>query len=247
MLQAFVLSVLTQTSAPTPTRLVIWAGGKTQAEAKEALAAFEARRKQPSQLMFLELAAGYPTILESTKVPGLNPGFFIVALGVCESESDDAFRLLDFIDPATYSKEVSLPLACPTFPTPQEPESVDYRVAALERKTIAGNDWSFAAVTSSGNAPEGETKNFRVTVQVRKKAKLVAELTVDNVGDFAELMGQVSFTANGVQFRERNVNPSCAWGRTEYELTEERHTIRFDGQALVEKTDTFKRSSGKCE
>lgn len=240
MLHLVLFAALTQ--APAPARLVIWAGGKTELDAKTALASFEAKRKQ----LLLELAPGYPKILDSSKVPGLNPGFFIVALGVCASEDDDGFRLIDFLDPAAYSKEVSLPLACPRFPEPEPPEAVDYRVVTIERKTLGGNDWSFAVITMSGNAPEGETKGFRVSVQVRKKGALVAELDVDNTGDFAELLGPVTFAGAGVQFRERNVNPSCAWGRTEYELTELKHTIRLDRTSLSEKTDTLKRSSGSC-
>lgn len=240
---ALALSLLvTQTSSPN--RLVIWAGGKTEAEAQRALATFETRRKE---LLSLQLASGYPKILDSSKVPGLNAGFFIVALGVCASEADDGFALIDFLAPSTYSKEVTLPLACPAFPEPEPPEAVEYRASAVERRRLGEHEWSFVTVTSRGNAPEGETKNFTVAVQVRKKGELVDELIVSNSGSFAELEGAVSFTAKGLVFKERNVDPSCAWGNQQYQLTQSRHTIRLENGKLVDQTQELDSKSGSCE
>jgi len=240
---ALALSVLV-TQTPAPTRLVIWAGGKTEAEAKQALASFEERRKE---LLFLQLAPDYPKILDSSKVPGLNAGFFIVALGVCASEADVGFALIDFLAPSTYSKAVTLPLACPDFPEPEPPEAVEYRSSAVERRRVGEHEWSFVTVTSRGNAPEGETKTFTVAVQVRKKGALVDELLVSNTGSFAELEGGVSFTAKGLVFKERNVDPSCAWGNRDYQLTQSRHTIRLEHGKLVDQTQELHSSSGSCE
>lgn len=62
--------------------VIIWGGGKTAAEGERALAEVQ----QPPWQQLIAAEAGYPRLEESSKVPGLKPGFFVVTLGACATQ-----------------------------------------------------------------------------------------------------------------------------------------------------------------
>ncbi len=85
--------------------LLILGGGKTRADAELWLAHW--RRAEAEVGVFLAPAAGYPRVLESASLPGLKPGFHIVALGACPAgEAEPRLAALKAFFPGTYTREV---------------------------------------------------------------------------------------------------------------------------------------------
>lgn len=76
MMFALLVSTLGAAS-PLESRLFIATGATSKAEAQRQLAAL----KLPAEL---HLAKGFPQLVESKGVEGLNPGFFLVVLGACD-------------------------------------------------------------------------------------------------------------------------------------------------------------------
>ncbi len=102
--------VATPSPAPTPIdgEMIVWSGGKTQAEAEKQLAEF--KRYSEALKDFITVDA---EVIESATVQGLKPGFFIVALGVCKDEEEDkdsdggfSLSLFQAIEPSVYAKPV---------------------------------------------------------------------------------------------------------------------------------------------
>lgn len=73
------LLVATLAAAPQ-SRLFIATGAKTKAEAEKLQKALALPKA-------LRLSPGYPKLIESKSMPGLNPGFFLVVLGACADET----------------------------------------------------------------------------------------------------------------------------------------------------------------
>jgi hypothetical protein len=73
------LLVATLAAGPQ-SRLFIATGAKTKAEAEKLQKALALPRE-------LRLSPGYPKLVESKSMPGLNPGFFLVVLGACADET----------------------------------------------------------------------------------------------------------------------------------------------------------------
>jgi hypothetical protein len=80
------------------------------------------------------LAAGFPKLMQSEQVPGLNPGFHIVVLGFCPAEhARPALALAKAFFPQAYERTVTAPAdSCPTA------ASSGYSVQASE--SIAAED-----------------------------------------------------------------------------------------------------------
>ncbi|MDP3499476.1 MAG: hypothetical protein Q8S33_04060 [Myxococcales bacterium] len=115
--------------AATPaSRLFIASGAKTKAEAEKLKAALVV----PTEL---RLTAGYPKLIESKTVAGLNPGFFLVVLGACADSTAAQTRhgnglaaLIQRSLKGAYAKGVAAqPEACPLWvePTESRPAKLD--------------------------------------------------------------------------------------------------------------------------
>lgn len=94
----------TPSPAPTPLdgQMIIWSGGKTQAEAEKQLAEF----KHYAQALKSFIAIN-GEVVESATVQGLKPGFFVVAAGVCnDKDVDFPLGILQAIEPSVYAKPV---------------------------------------------------------------------------------------------------------------------------------------------
>lgn len=86
---AAIVLLTASTSFAAEARIVIADGAKTAAEADKKLAAL----KVPSTF---HLPAGYPRVITSDSVKGLNPGLHIIVLGYCAAE--DNVRILTKAD-----------------------------------------------------------------------------------------------------------------------------------------------------
>ncbi|HLL53924.1 MAG TPA: hypothetical protein VK447_10280 [Myxococcaceae bacterium] len=95
-------------ATPAPAVMLVWGGGATRQEADAALKDYQTRSKPWRGA--IELGEDFPKVLESGTVPGLNPGFFVVALGVCAPDAaEEPLTAYKGIEPNVYSREVTWP------------------------------------------------------------------------------------------------------------------------------------------
>jgi hypothetical protein len=91
-----------QSPRPVDGQMIIWSGGRTQAEADKQAEGF--KRYTQALKDFVEVT---PVVVESAGVEGLKPGFFVVALGVCDEKASRNFlKLFQAIEPAVYARQV---------------------------------------------------------------------------------------------------------------------------------------------
>jgi hypothetical protein len=118
-----VIALLLPISASAGPFLLIWGGGTTPEEGARALAELS---KAPWTDV-LEAGSGYPRVEASSKVAGLNPGFFVAVIGACGDKVQAEARLAALRGvvpiaqaPAAYVREVADGRApsCPTVRPP---------------------------------------------------------------------------------------------------------------------------------
>lgn len=83
--------------------LLVWGVATSYEDASSLVEAYQERAsKWPS---VLELAAGYPRVLEGSELPGLRAGYFFVLLGVCESrQGAELAKVFKALEPRTSSR-----------------------------------------------------------------------------------------------------------------------------------------------
>jgi hypothetical protein len=82
--------------------LLVWSGGKTRAEAESQKEGLEAYQEALDSVLKVK-----PEVLESAKVEGLKPGFFIVALGVCPKDKvQEPLGVFQTLYPDVYTRTV---------------------------------------------------------------------------------------------------------------------------------------------
>lgn len=104
-----------------PAQVLVWGGGKTPEAAKESLALWT--KRSPEWGAWISLKSGYPRVVDSSTVPGMNAGFHIVVLGAC-SDADVVSRidLLKTLEASVYVKAVTWPEeACPALGSADAP------------------------------------------------------------------------------------------------------------------------------
>jgi|GEM_PF-2265375 len=118
---------------------IVWGGGKDTTAAHESLAQWEAEKRLLGDLV--TFAPGFPKIVSSATVPGLNPGFEIVLLGFCpRDEGQDERAYIKALYPSTYEKPVTGgESACPTW--------VDQKSKAVKpQRTVKGKGLTLSVV-----------------------------------------------------------------------------------------------------
>jgi len=112
------MTVLLGTAPPPAGRIadaqvIIWAGGDNPEQAKHWSESFAGARG-PLAGTF-QLAEGYPQIVESAKIAGMKPGFFVVVLGFCPlGKEERPLKFFKAIFPGTYVRRVHVaPDSCP--------------------------------------------------------------------------------------------------------------------------------------
>jgi hypothetical protein len=105
--------LLSSPAGAEPLEVLVFAGGKTKADAERALTSY--KRLEPIFAERFVPAAGYPRTIESTTLAGLKPGFFIAILGICK-KGDPALSVVKAAYPGAYARPLSSDaetLACP--------------------------------------------------------------------------------------------------------------------------------------
>lgn len=126
---------------------VVWGGGKDAAAAHESLARWEAEKRLLGDV--ITFAPGFPKIVSSATVPGLNPGFEIVLLGFCPRDEGRIERAyLKALFPSTYEKPVKgVESACPVWSNPKE--------HAIElQRTVKGEGFTLSVVVLEPEPPD---------------------------------------------------------------------------------------------
>jgi hypothetical protein len=121
---------------------LILTGAASEAAAAPLLEAAKKRVEEAKDV--LELAPGFPKVVQSDKVPGLKPGFWIVLAGFCEK--DTVLGALKALDSGAYSRPVTVDAAaCPKIAdgwTVTTEEAKDPATKRLLRGVLfAGSDW----------------------------------------------------------------------------------------------------------
>jgi hypothetical protein len=94
--------------------MLVWSSSDTREEASASLAEYQRRAAAWSEA--IELAKGFPKVIESSAIPGLDPGSYLVALGVCDHMVYPEFRnLFSHFDGRISQRVVewAMPLPCP--------------------------------------------------------------------------------------------------------------------------------------
>lgn len=141
---------------------LIWGGGKDTAAAKASLERWESEKKLLGNV--LVFAPGFPKVVSSGTVPGLNPGLEVVLLGVCgRDEARPARGYLKALYPFTYEKPVrDQALACPTWktlPDKEDPEDPAERTAQRPKTVkLPGGTLSVVELSVPDIEPEDQVR-----------------------------------------------------------------------------------------
>jgi hypothetical protein len=163
-----ILAALVVAAAPS-SRVFIAGGAKTRAEAQK----LERALKLPKAL---KLAAGFPKLVESKSIEGLNPGFFIVVLGSCgdgsaaeTSHSNGLAALIQRSLKGAYAKPVpSQPMSCPLWLEASEVEP-----SLLASLTRTPDDR--AVLLSAAKALHGNGEVLGASILLRRAVALGAQ------------------------------------------------------------------------
>jgi hypothetical protein len=131
-------------------QVIIWGGGKTPEEASKALERFQAEREGLEAI--LTPGEGYPRVVASDTLPGLNPGFHVVVLGACTPEqAKEPLESLQAFKAGVYARAVKMALgtgSCPKL----EYNLVSADLVRLTQKPFELTAASFMTAASSTSA-----------------------------------------------------------------------------------------------
>jgi hypothetical protein len=130
---------------------LIWTGAKTEQAAREQRSTWEVAAPI-LESAGVRPAEGYPKLVESKSVPGLNPGFWVWVVGFCAGEEASAvLSQLKAVYPGAYAREVKVPaaqLACPEHEGPPlSAERTPYKLPGGVVRVVS---------VEESSAPEGE-------------------------------------------------------------------------------------------
>ncbi|NMO17524.1 SUMF1/EgtB/PvdO family nonheme iron enzyme [Pyxidicoccus fallax] len=107
MLTLLLTVSLAAAPAPSPANAVIWASARTEAEGQTLLAKWS--NEAPVWSERLRFKPGYPKLVKSDTLPGLNPGFHVVLLGLCNAEQvRPRVRAIKEVYPQAYWRPVKV-------------------------------------------------------------------------------------------------------------------------------------------
>jgi hypothetical protein len=233
-------------TAPPPTHevvAIIWGGGKDAAAAKESLRRWEEEKKLLGDA--LTLPAGFPKLVSSASVPGLNPGFEIVLLGYCgRDEATAARRFLKALYPFVYEKPVQV--EAPTCPK-WSGEHQEYVVEAPTTLKAKGATLTLAvaALKSDADQPIGvalTTRRVRVVARDNTH-KLLDVFEVDDTQSGTGMRSVGCDTSVAVKKSAVVLERTCtqpAGAACNFDPGEKtRVTVRWDGDTLANDEKTL--------
>ncbi|MBM7114432.1 hypothetical protein [Archangium primigenium] len=176
--------------------LFVWSGGATRAEAEAQKKHFAAYQRVLESVLTLE-----PQVLESARIEGLKPGFFVVALGVCPKAETTLLKVFQALAPEVYTRTVKyapthdLPaLDCPQMAeatSNDDGEPVRWKIERTER-VVQGKSTLIALTFSYYWSQQGDFGSSYFNVKalyfgVDKKRRLLDSKTYSGPTDASEL------------------------------------------------------------
>ncbi len=226
-------------AAPPPVQeavALVWGGGKDAAAAQEWRRRWDDEQK--SVEVPLTLGQGFPKVLSSGSVSGMNPGFEVVILGFCKpDEGEPLRRFLKALYPFVYEKPVKVEaLACPDWAdgearTVEAPSVLKARGATLT-----------VAVASMEDKPSAPATTQLVRVVARDgKSQLLDAYTVDD--DWNGSQNNGCETSVEVEAAQVVLERTCTHGVgaycNRYPGQKSRIKVRWDGKELVAEEKTL--------
>jgi len=221
--------------------LLVWGGGKTAAEGEAAAKDYRERALDWEKV--LQLPKGYPRVMESSRVPGLKPGFHVAVLGVCKPEEGASLTaIIDALEPRAYGREVTWSEPGP-LPCPQLAEFWSFHGSALAKGKKG--DLLVAGFRYQEQMGDSEVRSWHLVLSAFDKRGKVLDSKMEFTGaDFAEIE-RLEARGNKVVMQERQVNPACH-GSPIFQV--QRRTWRFhlDGQQVAVDSDERVVEEGDC-
>lgn len=185
--------VLTMVAAATPlppmeSRAFIATGATSRAAAEKALKTL----KLPAELV---VPAGYPRVVDSAQLPGLNPGFWLVVIGFCDdvgewpAHNNGLAALIQRASKGAYAKPVARQsAACPLW--------VDSTVKRAEIAAVLKAPNEPLALTRAASALHDESDLLGADILLRRALALGATDTATR-----ELLRTVEFVLEDAPFK----------------------------------------------
>jgi hypothetical protein len=206
--------------------VLILGGGATEAEARKWTDSYESPGRS-GPLFFgvnrtAQPAKGYPKVLRSDDLAGLNPGFYIAVMGFCtEDQVKAVLPGLKTIYPGAYAKEVSAVVepACP------RPYLRGLAPGEL-RKAVKVGDMKLVALTLDGD----NRVLLRAVLFDKDDVPLAIAYTADERRNDIDVAGRLSAKVAGKKIVLDVIaegEPLSCSGNTYY--THDRYTVSADG------------------
>ncbi len=208
---------------------LVWGGGKDAGAAKTWRARWD---EEQSVAPFITLADGFPKLVASTEVPGMNPGFHVVLLGFCETkEHADVRAWLKALYPFIYEKPVEAGASsCPKW---QDGEERIIDVFGGVKKGV-----TLAAARRVKELYEGEDTTHLIRVVARDKSGTLLDSA--RYDDHSRAAGDVCDTGvtrlkTGAVRLDRTCTEHVGAYCNRYPGTLERYTVQLtDGKFTVD-------------
>lgn len=235
--------------------ILVWSGASDRKAAEAQLAA--AQPLFDALSTFVELS---PAVVESARVKGLKPGFFVVALGVCSAhELAWAKGLFGALRPPVYSKPVEYimqgdaPLPCPKPVEVDAPDAMrEVRWEAGPVQTIAVDEKRrLVALTFSyrwdqpGDFAQAFFETRPVFALLDTDGRALAAEAPPSASDAQE----ATLVLRGPSFvvEEKYADPRCEPGGDHYVAWTRTTVARVKGPTLdVEVAEPVKKDEGSC-
>lgn len=156
----FLAPVLRGESLLVEAHALVWSGSTNANVANAQLELLKTTNDRDSSGLTFKSGEGFPKIIESATVKGLNAGFHIVLLGFCSEVDLNLLRVVRIIQPGAYFRKVNIPrdrLSCPkSFFS--ESESAQNLLGKISKgdfrlKAVQSDEWLYL-VLSRGKGEE---------------------------------------------------------------------------------------------
>lgn len=154
-LAALILLMAMQATA-ADLQLLILTGATTEAAGTPLMEAAKKRVEAASAV--LKLAPGFPRLIQSDRIKGLKPGFWIVVAGFCRS--DQPLVSLKALDAGAYAKPVQV----------EDPESCPTNVEGWSATTHEAKDAERRLLRGTLFQSSGQVEEWRLFVSLRDKS-----------------------------------------------------------------------------
>jgi hypothetical protein len=231
--------------------MIVWSTSRSQSAAEEQLRLFGVFRTPLAPV--IEVSG--PTVLESSKVRGLRPGAYVVALGICSKEEVRfPLRIFQALYPDVTAHTVKYKptgngddLPCPTPRSAGNDDSggpVPWRLATPGRAPM--RDLALVELPFSAG-PEGRSADLRVSlllVDARKRA-LIDATEYRPPSERAQVR-PAAVNPRGLSFQVAYEDPGCESGEGRFVRWGANVTVTVAGRSVQTSREVTRLKEGRC-